>query len=83
MTFFEIQGAARILFAISLNLTMTGCFWYEDPWFGDALIDSTGKEPCFGIQRSDISDPDKTKISSITVSHGKQDIGRYREREGL
>lgn len=58
---------------------MTGCFWHEDPWFGDALVNQVDENPCFGLPENEIQDPKKTKISLILVSQGNSKLWRYDE----
>ncbi|WP_234641426.1 hypothetical protein [Delftia tsuruhatensis] len=70
---------AKIFLSIISAALLSGCFWYEEPWFGDASVVELGGFPCFGIPKGEISDAEKTRISSVSVSQGGRSLWRYSE----
>ncbi|WP_239384249.1 hypothetical protein [Delftia tsuruhatensis] len=76
---FEVKKYTGICAVLLPAMLMAGCFWFEDPWFGDASVAQVDGVPCFGMPNKEISDPKKTKISLILVMKGNYNLWKYDE----
>ncbi|WP_239384251.1 hypothetical protein [Delftia tsuruhatensis] len=72
----------KIIFPSTLlALLLSGCFWYEDPWFGEALVTQYSGVPCFGLPKKEIADYETTKISFVVLSQGENELWSYSEKD--
>ena len=80
-TFSRIRRVKKIFPSIFPVLLLSGCFWYGDPWEGDALVTQLAGVPCFGLPEKEIVDPKLTKISTVIVSQSDRKLWVYSERD--